>query len=492
MNKFWKATGKAAAWFGVYYGVQMIVSFVVVFAIMFGFVAEYGSYAMDSEILMDEMMAIVLRLSNLITVLCNGLVLLCVVLFFRIRKKKLREGLQEELHLRPCSKTSLLMSVLYGFGICFVTGFLVSLIPFSETTQANFDESYALLDQGNPVIAFISVVFFAPVAEEVVFRGLIHVNLRKGMPVWLSMVLSSLLFGLLHGELIWILHAFLAGLLLAWIYELTHSLWPCILVHFTNNLISQVLGYFGETPVWLDLVLLGLSVPALVAAVIYLFRHRQPEPPEDRRLAAPVALPCIGSPAALPAGRKTVLLLGDSLMLDYAPVVEQLLADGMDVVWPKESCRYTQYTYTNLEQWQGLCPDPMQVGMVYWNNGQWDAARWGCDPEPLNNPAIYARMLVRIAFRLRELFPNAKIVFATTTPMNPDAGFAAQRATAEITAYNRAAIGALRPYGIWVDDLFDWMIRYPPAVFRDHCHLTEEGNAMLSNRVADFIRWYLR
>ena len=127
-----------------------------------------------------------------------------------------------------------------------------------------------------------------------------------------------------------------------------------------------------------------------------------------------------GGRRAAAHGANQVLLIGDSIRMGFQPWAQRALEGRATLVSPEENCRYTQYTYTSLAAWKELFPDPAAVKLVHWNNGHWDAAHWDKDPRPLNSEVEYAAMLVRIHQRLRRYFPGAKILFATTSPPNPN------------------------------------------------------------------------
>lgn len=189
----------------------------------------------------------------------------------------------------------------------------------------------------------------------------------------------------------------------------------------------------------------------------------------------------------------TVLLLGDSIRLGYAPFVKEELQTAANVVYPEENGRFTQYTYIRLSAWKTeLVEDAESVKVVHFNNGHWDVAHWNNDPQSLNTKESYCAMLRRIHARLREMYPNAKLIFATTTPMNP-AGIQGEnrRTTEEIIPYNAAATAVMRELGVPVNDLFALMQNAPARLYADHCHYTEEGFRMLGHQVAGVIRSYL-
>lgn len=192
------------------------------------------------------------------------------------------------------------------------------------------------------------------------------------------------------------------------------------------------------------------------------------------------------------SGRKTVLLIGDSIRLGYCRTVRDELSDVADVVYPEENCRFSQYILVNLPAWAGLC-DPDKVALVQFNCGHWDAAHWGGEEEPLNALPVYQDNVRRIIRRLRLLFPCARVVFATTTPMNPDGSMGKNpRTTEEICRYNEAAVRAAREEGATVDDLFAFARDLAPSCYQDYCHYTPEYFALLGRQVASFLREALR
>jgi membrane protease YdiL (CAAX protease family) len=87
-----------------------------------------------------------------------------------------------------------------------------------------------------------AVVVLAPLAEEALFRGLLYGGLRTRLPAWLAAVISAVLFGGAHMNASLFLPLALAGLILAMVYERTHSLWPSTVAHATLNGISVLLA----------------------------------------------------------------------------------------------------------------------------------------------------------------------------------------------------------------------------------------------------------
>jgi CAAX protease family protein len=90
--------------------------------------------------------------------------------------------------------------------------------------------------------------FLVPLAEELLFRGLIFRWLRQRLDFWPAAVVSAAAFGLAHIRLDQTIVAGLLGLPLAWLYEKSRSLVPAMLMHQTYNSLVLMLAF---AVVWL-------------------------------------------------------------------------------------------------------------------------------------------------------------------------------------------------------------------------------------------------
>ena len=87
-------------------------------------------------------------------------------------------------------------------------------------------------------VSLMEYVLFAPVFEELAFRGLLFGVLRRRFNWWPAALMSAALFALAHGYgLIGFLSVFWSGMIWAWAYEKTGSLWPGMIGHAINNLL---------------------------------------------------------------------------------------------------------------------------------------------------------------------------------------------------------------------------------------------------------------
>jgi uncharacterized protein len=130
---------------------------------------------------------------------------------------------------------AIFISVVTILSLQFVLEPLQSLVPPSEMVLKILKGL-----QSQPVAFFFLVVVAAPVLEEILFRGIILDGYLKNYNPVNGILISSLLFGLIHGNLAQGIGAFLLGLLFGWIYWKTKSIAACIFLHAINNLLAFV------------------------------------------------------------------------------------------------------------------------------------------------------------------------------------------------------------------------------------------------------------
>lgn len=153
---------------------------------------------------------------------------------------------------------SLLEMVLNGFGFTIMEG-LESL----QTDPDNFS-------------MFLYAGILAPIAEEILFRGLIQ---RTMLPFGkkFAIIVSSFTFGLFHGNLIQAPYAFAVGLVLGYVAAEYNIVWAMVL-HMVNNLLLgdslyRVLGNLPEEAV--NLIVFGIILAFTVMAVIFVIVKRK-------------------------------------------------------------------------------------------------------------------------------------------------------------------------------------------------------------------------
>jgi uncharacterized protein len=101
-----------------------------------------------------------------------------------------------------------------------------------------FDPDLVWATSSLTVVSLLEYVVFAPLFEELAFRGLLFAILRRKFSFLPAALISAGIFGIAHGYgWVGLLSVCWSGVLWAWIYEKTGSLLPGILAHAINNLL---------------------------------------------------------------------------------------------------------------------------------------------------------------------------------------------------------------------------------------------------------------
>lgn len=156
------------------------------------------------------------------------------------------------------------------------------ILPQSLTDQ--YGELMESLLGGNVWLSLFVTVILAPLAEELLFRGVTLKKAQKIMPFMAANILQAVLFGIYHMNLIQGVYAFVLGLILGFTAEYFHSIWAAILLHACVNGSAEVLSHLPEelTSTWM-----GVGCVALVGVVL-LFVSAKLYPGAKRE---PVAVP---------------------------------------------------------------------------------------------------------------------------------------------------------------------------------------------------------
>jgi membrane protease YdiL (CAAX protease family) len=174
------------------------------------------------------------------------------------------------------------LAVLIGAPAGLLTGVgLFRLASFVFPVPPQMLEAFgkALLPDDFPLWQAVLFVAVLPgIIEELVFRGVfLHGLVRRFHPVAV-VVAVGLMFGLIHGSLFRLVPTAYLGMLLAGVTLVTGSVFPAMIWHFLNNLISVLAGT-KEIPLSASgPELYGAAAAGLVLCWWILWKNRTPYP----------------------------------------------------------------------------------------------------------------------------------------------------------------------------------------------------------------------
>lgn len=176
-------------------------------------------------------------LANSQIVLQAASVLVCLV-FFAWRAK--REGIAVKGVKKSVFRYPAVFCYVMAVVMCGLVNNYLFMILMSKTGKISSDYwrvTEAFYNQ-ELMMEILALCVIGPLAEELVYRGFVYQRLRSQTSEITAEVLSALLFGVLHFNIVQGVYAFVLGLLLAHIVYKTGSLLAAAAAHMAANLVS--------------------------------------------------------------------------------------------------------------------------------------------------------------------------------------------------------------------------------------------------------------
>ncbi|MBD5134373.1 MAG: CPBP family intramembrane metalloprotease [Lachnospiraceae bacterium] len=160
---------------------------------------------------------------------------------------------KEEVYVKMMCVYSLVAVCICRFVFEVVSTFVLSrLMPnmagYIPRGITEFDKTMNVMEN---LIVTVSSIVIAPVSEEILFRKCLYGSLKKEFGVAAAMILTSILFAVLHGYGVQgFLSCALAGFIFACLYEKTGNIWYSIAAHLLCNVVAYLSSYMEKIKVF--------------------------------------------------------------------------------------------------------------------------------------------------------------------------------------------------------------------------------------------------
>ena len=180
--------------------------------------------------------------SNIIFLIV-GVVIFALASFSRGRKPKHVFG------LRKRSQKYIIIITIAGMFVAYIAvliGSIISsfLLSLGEPKKENLQEIVQTLmtndDISLKIAIALSAIIFAPLIEEIIFRGYLYPIIKRFSHPIFSCVITSLLFAVIHSNLEGLIPLFLLAIVLTIFYEISKSIWVPILMHACFNGVNTI------------------------------------------------------------------------------------------------------------------------------------------------------------------------------------------------------------------------------------------------------------
>ncbi len=180
--------------------------------------------------------------SGLVEIFIN---LMLILIFFIVYRWVFKNDLDEMSSIPGVKVTA--MSLIAGAGISGVSYLWIMLaknIPAFQESLSAMEAANKSIEGGSDLELILTVVIAAPpLVEELLFRGIVFRSMQKVFPVWISIMLSAILFGAYHMNLVQAVYTTFMGIIAGIIYHKTNRLKYPIIVHAANNFIGAMQSF---------------------------------------------------------------------------------------------------------------------------------------------------------------------------------------------------------------------------------------------------------
>lgn len=216
-----------------------------------------GKAGLSQVALEKELTVFLTEYSDVFSLISAGLtVLVTIAVYFMISSRFVKwqipaPSVKTYFSLNKISTGLVFKLILLAFFFYhFVLGFLNVVGLLAPSLMESYNDASQSVDTGKSafslVLSFFSLVVAAPITEELIYRNMAIANMRSRLPAVLSVILSSLIFGLFHGNVVWMLYAGGIGVLFGFLYVKSESIYVSLTVHIGFNFIGYVYSVIGN------------------------------------------------------------------------------------------------------------------------------------------------------------------------------------------------------------------------------------------------------
>lgn len=168
--------------------------------------------------------------------------IIAVILLMLLKKVNLKTGFS----WNNC-KAKYIPYVIFS---CIISIFALDLI--SEIIDLPNMVEVEMTGMAHSAIGILAIAIIGPICEEIMFReGICGTLLRSGAKPWTAILVSAVIFGIIHINPAQVPFAFAVGVILAILYYKTKSLIPSTVIHILNNsyAVWMMIKYEGQEDV---------------------------------------------------------------------------------------------------------------------------------------------------------------------------------------------------------------------------------------------------
>ena len=197
--------------------------------------------------------------------------LLCIPIYYRMYQKDGQDAQEEKPNI-PMSGKDYFVIILCGATLAVAMNNLIAITPL-PVWFPGYEETNEVIFGGGMLLQILSAGIFGCIVEEMSHRGVTYLRMKRYWGKKKAIVLSALLFGIYHMNMVQAVYTFVLGLFFAWVYERYQSLWAPIIAHMSANLCVILLG---SSTLMLHVLegLVGYCLVTCISALLFYYGWR--------------------------------------------------------------------------------------------------------------------------------------------------------------------------------------------------------------------------
>ncbi len=234
--------------------------------------AQFINSALNPEEIQTEIAQTLSNNATIISIFGNIIFLVLGILIYKIKKKKINE----EISLNQIYLKDLLIPVIAIVTYSISFNLLINILPIPASLLGNTTE-LGIASQSNLAFYILAILIIAPIVEEFAFRGIIMTKLRKEYSSIVAIMISAILFGLIHlmtGSILIVLFAIIGGIIFGLSYEKTGTLFAPIIVHSIGNICDMITNSILNLNTSIIYAIIGVFIVIFITSFILLGKKK--------------------------------------------------------------------------------------------------------------------------------------------------------------------------------------------------------------------------
>lgn len=229
---------RAANGIGAAYSSMIAITFFLQLAIILA-TALFSGFTNMTALLKDSIFSLVMQIVTSI---------LMFTVPYIVVAKILKYNISNLVELRKPKTNAFFPLLCIGLGVCALSEIFTNILA-SLLSSFGITPDMPQMESGNTlegkILYVLAIAVVPPLVEEFALRGVV-LSILKKFGDGFAIVVSALMFGFMHGNLIQIPFAFVAGLGLGFVAVKSGSLWGAILLHAVVNTVSIVTQFISD------------------------------------------------------------------------------------------------------------------------------------------------------------------------------------------------------------------------------------------------------